>query len=65
MYDKLIPNNEQNSFRAIYLKLGVQYMWGREAEYLDISDGYDPDNPQVRQSNTTMLIPMIGVAFQF
>lgn len=59
------PGSEQNSFRAIYLKLGLQYMWGREAEYLDISDGYNPDNPQVRQSNTTMLIPMIGVSFQF
>lgn len=57
--------NQENSFRAIYLKLGLQYMWGREAEYLDISDGYDPDNPQIRQSNTTMLIPMIGVSFQF
>jgi hypothetical protein len=59
------PGSQQNSFRAIYVKLGLQYMWGREAEYLDISDGYDPDNPQVRQSNTTMLIPMIGVALQF
>lgn len=59
------PNNEENSMRAIYLNLGVQYMWGREAEYLDISDGYDPDNPQIRQSNTTMIIPMIGVAVQF
>ena len=46
---------------AVYLNLGVQYLLGGEADYLKISDSFDPDNPEVQRSTTTMLIPMLGV----
>ena len=47
-----------------YLNLGVQYLLGGKADYLDIKEGFDPENPRVKESATTMLIPMIGVAFR-
>jgi hypothetical protein len=57
--------NEANNVGPLYLKVGAQYLLGRQAEYLDISDGYDPDNPDVQRSTTNMFVPMVGLALQF
>lgn len=60
-----LNSDRANPVGPLYLKAGAQYLLGREAEYLDISDGYDPDNPDVRRSATNMFMPMVGLALQF
>lgn len=59
------PPNAETPFRGIYLNIGFQYVLGREAEYLYVSEGYDPDNPDIRRSTTNMIVPSIGISMQF
>lgn len=53
-----------SSFRATYLKLGIQYLLGGKADYPELNDRFDPESLQLQRSTTTMVIPMIGVTFQ-
>ncbi|WP_022834608.1 outer membrane beta-barrel protein [Salisaeta longa] len=67
------PLQAQGSVRGLYLKLGVQYLWGQEAEYLDegaLNDTnqngqLDASELDIRRSTTSLITPMIGIALQF
>lgn len=54
----------ENDFGTTFLNLGIQYLLGGKAEYLETSDVFDPENPEVQQSATNMLVPLIGITWR-
>ena len=62
------PQGEENEVESVALKLGVQYLLGNEAEYLQegsirrVNGSIDFD---VERSRTTFLEPYLGVALRF
>jgi hypothetical protein len=66
-------DNPAKKVRTVSLHLGVQYLWGSEAEYLSEGDLVDEnDNGRldrseldIRRSRTTFLQPQFGVTLQF
>ena len=66
-------DNPEKKVRAVSLHLGVQYLWGSEAEYLaegkltDENDNgrLDRSKLDIRRSRTTFLQPQFGVTLQF
>lgn len=66
-------NKPTEKVRAVDLHLGVQYLWGSEAEYLaegDLADEnengrLDRSELDVRRSRTTFLQPQVGVTLRF
>lgn len=60
------------TLRAVSLHLGVQYLWGSEAEYLaegalndeNENNRIDRSELEVRRSRTTFLQPQFGVTFR-
>lgn len=66
-------DNPEKKVRAVDLQLGVQYVWGSEAEYLaegqltDENDNgrLDRSELDVRRSRTTFLQPHFGVTLRF
>lgn len=66
-------STEPKGPRALYLKLGAQYLLGGEAEYLregeleDLNDNgvIDDTDLDIRRSRTNTFIPQIGVALTF
>lgn len=66
-------DNPTKKIRAVDLQLGVQYVWGSEAEYLaegqliDENDNgrLDRSELDVRRSRTTFLQPQFGVTLRF